>query len=296
MMGNAFRNLVAPLLMTGIALASAPQARAEPACDPGKLTARADRTINYMPFSERAETITIRIDGSADAACRIVLRLSSGSGGVLLENENRLDMDIRTRQGRLLRSDGSDHFPVTLLPVTANGVSADLVAVIPPRQSVPPGLYEGAFEVEVVSGEGVDQTASFSLAARVASQADIRLAAKNGGTGGRGVDFGALESGREGTTFVSVRSNSAYAVELESRNGWFLVLAGPGKPDERIAYATWFNGFPVPRQAVARLPERYEPSSHDGRLNQLQFRIGDVAGKPAGLYEDTVRLTVILLE
>lgn len=296
MMGNAFRNMAAPLLITGLTLVTAPQARAAPACDPGTLTARVDQAVSYMPFSERAEMITIRIDGSADAACQIVLRLSSRSGGVLQNNQNSLGLDIRTRQGRILRSDGGDHFPVTLLPVTANGVSADLVAVIPPRQSVPPGLYEGDFEVEVVSGEGVDQTASFSLAAKVASQADIRLSGKSGGGGGRGVDFGTLATGREETTFVSVRSNSAYAVELESRNGWFLELAGPGKTGERIAYATWFNGFPVPRQAVARLPERYEPSIEEDRLNQLRFRIGDVAGKPAGLYEDTVRLTVILLE
>lgn len=294
MMGNAFRNMAAPLVITGLTLMTAPQARAAPACDPGTLTARTDQAVNYMPFSERAETITIRIDGSADAACQIVLRLSSRSGGVLQDNQNSLDVDIRTRQGRILRSDGADHFPVTLLPVTANGVSADLVAVIPPRQSVPPGLYEGDFEVEVVSGEGVDQAASFSLAAKVASQADIRLSGKS--AGGRGVDFGTLETGREETTFVSVRSNSAYAVELESRNGWFLELAGPGKTVEKIAYAAWFNGFPVPRQAVARLSERYEPSFGEDRLNQLRFRIGDVAGKPAGLYEDTVRLTVILLE
>lgn len=296
MMGNAFRYMAASLLITGLTLVSAPQASAAPACDPGTLSARADRTVSYMPLSERAETITIRIDGSADAACQIVLRLSSGSGGVLLENENSLDLDIRTRQGRLLKSDGGDHFPVTLLPVTANGVSADMVAIIPPRQSVPPGLYEGVFEVEVVSAENVGQTASFSLAARVASQADIRLAGKGASAGGRGVDFGTLETGLEETTFVSVRSNSAYAVELESRNGWFLELTGSERLNDRIAYATWFNGFAVPRQAMARLPERYEPSSHDGRLNQLRFRIGDVAGKPAGLYEDTVRVTVILLE
>lgn len=296
MNGTILRYTILPLLIAVLFMAAALPARASPGCDPASLTARADRTVNYMPFSERAETITIRIDGSADSACRIVLRLSSVSGDVLLNNGQRLGMELRTWQGHLLTSDSGEGFAITLLPAAANGVSADLVAIIPPRQAVPPGLYEGVFELEPASGDGGGRTVRFNLTARVAPQADIRLAGKRGSANGRGVDFGLLETGREETAFVSVRSNSAYAVELESRNGWFLKLSGSDNPNDRIAYSTWFNGFPVPRQALARLPRRYEPGGLENHLNPLRFRVGDVGGKPAGLYEDTVRLTVVLLE
>ncbi len=272
------------------------QAGAAPPCDPGVLTVRPDRTASYMPFSEQVETINIRIDGSGKSACQVSLRLSSTTDGGLLKDRDRLEIEIRTRQGRRLDSSGGDQVTVTLLPATANGVSADMIAVLPPRQTVASGLYEGAFELELVSPESSHQRAFFRLAALVASQADIRLAGKSAGLGRQGVDFGVLERGQEETAFVSVRSNGAYSVELESENGWFLKPARSDSSDGQIAYSIWFNDYSVPRQSVARVPQRYEPTDQKGRLNRLRFRIGDTAGKPAGQYQDTVRLTVILLE
>ncbi len=296
MMGHLICKTARLVAVGGVAVLTALQTSAAPNCDPGALTVRADRIANYTPFGEQAETINIRIDGTAESACRVTFRLSSGTGGDLLHRENHLEVVIRTRQGRRLDPGGDDQAVVTLLPANANGVSADLIAVLPPRQAVAPGLYEGAFELEVVSDDHGNQRAQFSLAALVPSQADIRLAGKNGGPGGRGVDFGVLESGLEETAFVSVRSNGSYTVELESRNGWFLERDGSDTFNAKIAYSTWFNDFSVPSQSVARVPEIYEPTGQKGKLNRLRFRIGDTTGKPAGVYQDTVRLTVILLE
>ncbi|MFN4025431.1 MAG: hypothetical protein ACK4MQ_11405 [Hyphomonas sp.] len=282
--------------LAGFAMLTALQASATPPCSPIALTVRADRIATYMPFNDQAEILNIRVDGSAKSACRATLRFSSGTGGGLLLRASRLDILFRTPQGRRLDPRSEDQFSITLLPATANSVSADLIAVLPPRQSVAAGLYEGAFELEVVSPESGDQRAAFSIGALVASQADIRLAGQSSGSSGQGVDFGVLEKGREETAFVSVRSSGAYTVELESMNHWFLERAGWEAPDAKIAYSIWFNDYSVPRHSVARVPQIYEPTGQKGKLGRLRFRVGDTAGKPAGLYQDTVRITVVLLE
>lgn len=296
MMRHRLHKLSRLAFAAGLAGLSAQPASTTPACDPGTVTARADRTASYLPFHAHAETMNVRLEGSSRSACRIALRLSSPTDGVLQKNGEILQAEIRTREGRVLVPDTGDPFQITLLPAGAAGVSADLIASIPPRQSVSPGLYQAAFELEWVSGEGGAQRAGFSLAVQVAAQADVRLAGNVGGHNGQGVDFGRLESGREETVFVSVRSNGAYAIELQSRNGWFLELAGASAPDARIGYSTWFNDYLVPPQTAVSIPERYEPTGQTGQLSRLRFRIGDVRGKPAGLYQDTVSLTVILLE
>jgi hypothetical protein len=265
-------------------------------CEAGSVTVRTDGPANYMPFSEHAETLSISIEGTGQAACRMSLQLSSGTDGVLTDGGDSLKVEIRTRQGRRLEAGRENTVDVILLPAKANGVSADLIGVIEPRQPVPAGLYEGAFELAVAGDSGSEQRIPFSLAASVVSQADIRLAGTRGGSHRQGVNFGTLEQGEEETALVSVRSNGAYAIELESQNDWHLKKDGADTQNAMIAYDTWFNGFAMPRQSVVRVPEQFQPTGRSDKLSRIRFRIGTIEGKAAGDYHDQVRLTVILLE
>lgn len=272
------------------------ESEATPSCDLGSVGVRSDRTADYLPFSNQPETLVLTIEGAGKNACRIDLRLSSATDGTLIKDNHELEVSIRTRQGRRLIPNEKSLVSLTLLPSNATGVSAELIAHLPPRQLVAPGLYEGAFELEVLREGDNRSNIPFNLSALVASQADIRLAGRGGRGAQQGIDFGTLETGREESALVSVRSNGAYAVEVESENNWHLELETPASENAKIAYSSWFNEFPVSAQSVARVPEIYRPSGRDENLSRLRFRIGETEGKPAGRYTDTVRLTVVLLE
>ena len=133
-MQYGFYALARLLAIAAVAMAMALNAGATPGCDPATLSVRADRIANYLPFSEHAETINIRVEGSADSACRVALRISSGYGRGLQKNAERLEVVIRTRQGQILDGTGSEQISLTLLPKAGSRVSAELIADIPARQ------------------------------------------------------------------------------------------------------------------------------------------------------------------
>lgn len=287
--------IIRSLLLAALCYAAALPARAKEACDVSQLSVRAESAADYFPFEDRAQTLRISLEGAGEAPCRLKLKLVSNEG-VLRNGADTLAVELRTREGRRLLPNSGEGAVITLSPGGLSSVAGELLAMFPARQPVPAGLYQGEFDFQVIREGGADQFFPFLLTAQVAAQADIRLAGTVGGAGGGGVDFGTLERGAEETTLVSIRSNAAYVVEAESANRGYLISDEGSGPGGRIPYSAWFNQHLLSLQHRAAVPQQFDPTGQQGKLDLLRFQIGETSGAPSGHYRDSLRLTVILLE
>lgn len=284
------------LLLAALCCLCAPVATAKEACDVSKLSVRAESAADYFPFEDRGQTLRISLEGAGEAPCRLKLKLVSNDG-VLRSGADALAVELRTREGRRLLPNSGEGAVITLSPGGLSSVAGELVATFPARQLVPAGLYQGEFDFQISREGGADQFFPFILMAQVAAQADIRLASSAAGArGGGGIDFGALVAGAQETALVSIRSNSAYVVEAESLNRGYLISESGAGQGGRIPYTAWFNQHVLPLQHRVSIPQQFGPTGQKGKLDLLRFQVGEIAGAPSGVYRDSLRLTVILLE
>lgn len=168
-----------------------------------------------------------------------------------------------------------------------------LTLAIPAGQVLPPGEFIYSFDVTLSAApdarapQGAEplQSRALRLSIAIAAQLSINIA----GAGVRKtVDFGELATGGQKQVRIETRSNQRYQLDVLSRNGGVLAMAPPYET-WRVPYALVLDGRPV------QLPGTVGPFAGTGLAGSqfdMEFTIGDVLNKRAGLYRDEVTIEI----
>lgn len=140
---------------------------------------------------------------------------------------------------------------------------------------------------------GTDRTAT--AGAVVEARAQVNIAGASGSFGSPfaldRIDFGTLSTGASKNAIVQVRATSPVSITVTSLNHGRLkhkVLA----TDLGVPYALQLDGAPVELSGTSSSLNRSPPVSLDGINYPMNLQIGDVTGRPAGEYQDTLTINV----
>lgn len=161
------------------------------------------------------------------------------------------------------------------------------------RADLPAGVYREQFTVRYWCGED-DGSAPYEAQGLVSVAVSVPniLSANVAGASLRGeidfLNFAMLQRNLQ----VSVRSTGPYQVTARSLNGGELHRARSGRRDEadRIRYAATFGGRSLNLEGGAA--QTMPRAGLAGRQIPLEVEVEDVGGKRAGLYADTLMLTL----
>lgn len=161
------------------------------------------------------------------------------------------------------------------------------------REDLPAGIYREQFTVRYWCGED-SASLPYESHGTVAVSVAVPnvLSANVAGASVRGqVDFADFEL-LSRTLQVSVRSTGPYQVTARSANGGMMLRERASTSDaaDRILYAAQFDGqsLAVDASSAQRMPR----AGLLGRQIPLDVRVEPVGGKRAGVYADTILLTL----
>jgi hypothetical protein len=167
----------------------------------------------------------------------------------------------------------------------------ELVYSLPEGQFLSPGQFRKDIELLLKdeagteNGEDALDAASLPLLCSVEDHLGVNIAGAGVATT---VDFGELSGGDSRRVVIEARANRSFLLEIESLNGGVLVMEPPYQ-EWRIEYDVDLNGRSL------KLPFKagpYERGGIGGQSFPLDFRIGDVEAKRAGLYTDEITVTI----
>lgn len=161
------------------------------------------------------------------------------------------------------------------------------------RDDLPAGVYREQFTVRFWCGDA-ESSMPYETQGAIAVSVTVPnvLSANIAGASVRGeidfLDFATLSR----TLQISVRSTGPYQVTARSLNRGILLRERSGGGDEadRIRYLATFDGLPL--AADGSLAHALPRAGLGGRSIPLDVTVEDVTGKRAGVYADTLLLTL----
>lgn len=253
----------------------------------GRIVSFEEAAADYNPFSPVAHrsSFGVTIENSGSAACQYRLgakedgygngfsfRIASADGALLAENK-------ATEEGAGIAS--------RLLEPGATQ-RLELIYSLPEGQFLTPGQFRSEIELVLMNAENSEavlDVASLSLLCSVEDHIGVNIA----GAGlTKTVDFGELVEGDNRRVVIEARANRSFLLEIESQHDGALVMEPPYQ-NWRIEYGVDLNG------RALKLPYKagpYERGGLSGQSFALDFRIGDVDSKRAGLYTDEIVVTI----
>lgn len=266
----------------------------------------ADLTVGpsavYRPFDGRSATIALELSFSPDDAVQdcadlqIAVRstfgaLRSGSSELVYELDGASSGAIDHRSGAPAPLSGLEE---------GAGRARRIDLTVASQQLAPPGSYADTFVVDLRRGDEVLDTRTVDVALDVAGQSIVQVSVAGGSySSSAAIDFGVLEQGESRDAFLRVGSNSAYNISITSDNNGRMVHQDPDVASAEISYLSYLGGAALDLQSVASAPFFFSSDGLNDRgleVHRLNFIIGDVSGRPAGEYLDTVRIRVTALE
>lgn len=215
----------------------------------------------------------------------------------------RPDVEVEHESGRRVATSGAGEIDYEVLPTPTHAADADgrarlvLRIGVKARDILPPGVYRGALKVKPARGgrgpTGGHGEVSAPFEVIVPPHAHGSLAGVSGGHDGAvpRVDMGVLATGVSKRVFLNIRSNTSVLVGIESENGGVLrYLADPAAPG--VPYEIGFAGRSFRPTARAYFSVTPRPSRR-GEVRPLDIRVLDASGRFAGLYRDTISITIV---
>jgi len=158
---------------------------------------------------------------------------------------------------------------------------------------LPPGGYVHSFETKLHAApdarppESAEQLQTRALRLSVAVPAHLSINIAGAGVR-KTIDFGELIEGERKQVRLETRSNQRFQLDVLSRNGGVLAMAPPYETS-LVPYAMVLDG------KALKLPDTVGPFAGTGLAGSqfdIEFTIGDVLNKRAGLYRDEVTIEI----
>ena len=259
-------------------------------------------TIAYDPFDgvSRSTTFEVELKNNGPDACSLSIAVASQNMG-----NNRYFKDGGNQLRYVVEwTDGDD------LPNNINSprgwfqLQAGQTKPVALRVKVPSGLiapastYDDtltlrAYKAGSSTQVGPERTAHADAIVEARAQVNIAGTSSShfGSFGVDQIDFHTLTTGETRDAIVQVRATKAVTISVSSQHAGILqhkVLAS----DPGVPYSMRLAGENViltgPPFSLIRNP----PVSLDGASYPMKLTIGDVAGRPAGTYQDMLTITV----
>lgn len=284
---------VAPVLL-GV-LGAFAMSDAASACS-GRLSGAANVDATYAPFQalDAAKEFSLTVQNAGTAECIFWLgaqRPITGAEAAPLNFELRGHDATWSNTGT-----ASMNGPVWLASRRlAPNESYDfaLVLALPAGQVLPPGDYVNTFEAKLHAApearppESAEQLPPRTLRLSVAVAAHLSINIAGAGLR-KTIDFGELTEGERKQVRIEMRGNQRFHLDVLSLNGGVLAMAPPYETS-RVPYAMVLDG------KALKLPGTVGPFAGTGLAGSqfdVEFTIGDVLHKRAGLYRDEVTIEI----
>ncbi|MBX2805251.1 MAG: hypothetical protein KTR19_04695 [Hyphomicrobiales bacterium] len=257
----------------------------------GRIAAIDEAIANYNPFhpvaQRRAFAVTIENTGSQACQYRVQFKAISAS--------HAFGFGIAAADGTVLAD--SDSAPGTqgqiisrmLNPAEAQRL--ELIYSLPEGQFLSPGQFRTSIDLVLTptDDEGAAAAALRTVQLPLLCSVDDHLGVNIAGAGlSKTVDFGELAEGMSRRVVIEARANRSFLLEITSLHGGALALEPPYQ-HWRVEYDLDLNGSRL------KLPFKggpYERGGIGGQSFAIEFRIGDVVAKRAGLYEDEITINI----
>lgn len=260
--------------------------------------------VIYDPFEglARSATYTVDFTNAGPDACSVGLAISSPPPGSPRNFKNGSNTLRYT-----LESSGGAVFPNNIATPAGSFVNVlpggtrrlTLRVKVDAGLIAPTGTYSDILTFRAYqSGTplvqvGTDRTATAS--AVVEARAQINIAGASGTFGQPfaldRLDFGALTAGATRSAIVQVRATSPVSITVSSLGQGRLkhtaLTADPG-----VGYTMQLDNTSVPLTGGSFSLNRSPPITLDGINYPMSLSIGDVSGRPAGNYQDTLTINV----
>lgn len=261
--------------------------------------------VVYDPFEgvARSVTYTVQFLNAGPDTCSVGLAISSpppGAPRTFKNGTNELRYILEWPGGAVFANSMTS--PLGTVAVTGGGNTKTVTL----RVKVPAGLIAPAATYSDVltfrayrSGSGplvqvgTDRTAT--AGAVVEARAQVNIAGTSGSFGTPfaldRIDFGTLATGASRNAIVQVRATSPVSITVGSQNQGKLkhkVLT----TDAGVPYAMQLDGASVDLSGSSTSLNRSPPISLDGINYPMNLQIGDITGRPAGEYQDTLTINV----
>ena len=269
-------------------------AGAASACS-GRLSGAASVEAAYAPFQalDASKEFSLTVQNTGETECIFwlgVQRLTAGTDAATL------NFGLWGRDGTWSSTGAASAAPAWLASRRlAPNESYDFAAVlaIPAGQVLHPGDYVYAFETQLRATqdarppESAEQLPPRTLRLSVTVPAHLSINIAGAGVR-KTIDFGELTEGERKQVRIETRSNQRFQLDVLSLNGGVMAMAPPYQASV-VPYAMVLNG------KALKLPDTVGPFAGTGLAgNQfdIEFMIGDVLNKRAGLYRDEVTIEI----
>ena len=259
--------------------------------------------VVYDPFEGLARTATynVNIANTGTGDCSVGIAISSpppGAPRAFKNGANEIRYVLEFPGGSVFQNSLSS--PLGTLVVRAGQTrSVTLRVKINAGLIAPAGTYSDVLTFRLYRNGtgplvqvGTDRTAT--AGALVEARAQVNIAGTSGTFGVpfalNSIDFGTLTTGSAKNAIVQVRATAPVSITVSSQNAGKLkhkvLTTDPGVP-----YTMQLDGAAVDLTGASSL-NRSPPITLDGINYPMSLQIGDVAGRPAGNYQDTLTINV----
>jgi hypothetical protein len=264
----------------------------------GRIMSSPKPSADYNPFDPVANvrSYTVNIENRASETCFFWLRFDPPAGSAGWQGS--YDFEIRSETGTLLAARGQ--MPGSSQRLASPALAPDdaydfhYTVKMPAGQMLASGNYDQQIEINLTGTTGAEpppnappsDTASISLATAVQDYFGLNIA---GAGTMKTIDFGELTQGESQRVVVEARSNTNFTLKAYSANRGVLAMAPP--------YETWQIPYSLSIDgSTVALPSEVGPfsvTSIAGHSFNLDFTVGDVSQKRAGLYSDEITIEIL---
>lgn len=250
----------------------------------------------YAPFQalDVSKEFPVTVQNTGETACIFwlgALRLARGA------DADTLNFRLRGRDGAWSGTDAASSTGPAWLASRrlAPNESYDfmLALAIPAGQVLPQGDYVHTFETRLHAApdarppESAEQLPPRTLRLSVAVAAHLSINIAGAGVR-KTIDFGELTEGERKQVRIEARGNQRFQLEVLSLNGGVMAMAPPYETS-RVPYMVMLDG------KALKLPGTVGPFAGTGLAGSqfdIEFTIGDILNKRAGLYRDEVTIEI----
>ena len=264
--------------------------------------------MRYDPFEDDlgATIFNLAISGVNSADCQLSLSIE-GRGyardRVLRNGTSELAYEV-SLNGSLLENELGN--PQVQLPLQ-HGASGRTVFALQFRirqgEFSPSGEYSDELTLRLYNNrtgtsQQIGPERAIVVSALVPARAQVNIAGSNARTFGANpagiIDFGELRTGAERNAFIQVRSTSPVMLQLSSANGGLLQHSAFASDVLGVPYSVSVGEQEISLASGPVRLTRNPTANWKSRLNNypLRFRITDATGRVAGIYQDTLTISV----
>ena len=295
-------------------------------CDnPGLITVdnvTVTSATDYDPFSDANLRInaSVRISNGAATVCdNVQLAFVFATGAPRLSaagSPDWMDVQVTAKDGNTnliaaSLTNATQRIMVGTVAAKSGGANGeamvDFDVLIAPASAANGVVADGAYSLSssvidmVATSADVDSgdtrlgtKGDLGVSAAVAKLLDINLDATNynsGNLAAYAMDLGTLSNGVTGSVGVQLRANVPHRLELSSANGGNMVGPDPATTYS-VPYTVSIGGLSGASLAATQTLSYAEKTLRNGTALTLQVTIGDTGSVRAGIYKDTINLTV----